>query len=53
VESEDKEIEALIAQRTEARRNRDFAESDRIRQKLLDAGVIVEDTREGMKWRRK
>jgi cysteinyl-tRNA synthetase len=53
VESEDKEIEALIAQRMEARRNRDFAESDRIRQQLLDAGVLVEDTREGMKWRRK
>jgi len=47
------EIEALVAQRAEARRSRDFAESDRIRQKLLDLGIIVEDTREGMKWRRK
>ena len=46
-------IEALVAQRVAARRNRDFAESDRIRQKLLELGIIVEDTREGMKWRRK
>jgi len=50
---EEKEIEALIAKRVEARRERNFAESDRIRQKLTDLGVIVEDTREGMKWRRK
>jgi cysteinyl-tRNA synthetase len=47
------EIEALIAQRIEARKTRDFAESDRIRAKLNDLGVLVEDTREGMKWRRK
>jgi cysteinyl-tRNA synthetase len=50
---EDKEIEALVAKRVEARRDRNFSESDRIRQKLTDLGVIVEDTREGMKWRRK
>jgi len=49
----DGRIEALVAERVEARRNRDFAASDRLRQKLLDFGVIVEDTREGMKWRRK
>jgi cysteinyl-tRNA synthetase len=52
-EVSDVEVEALIAQRVEARRNRDFAESDRIRAKLLDLGILVEDTREGMKWRRK
>jgi cysteinyl-tRNA synthetase len=49
----DAKIEALIAQRMEARKNRDFAESDRIRAKLNDLGILVEDTREGMKWRRK
>ena len=49
----DAEVEAFIAQRVEARRNRDFAESDRIRAKLVELGVLVEDTREGMKWRRK
>jgi cysteinyl-tRNA synthetase len=51
--SNDAEIEALIAQRIAARKNRDFAESDRIRAKLHDMGILVEDTREGMKWRRK
>jgi len=49
----DAEVEALIAQRVAARKNRDFAESDRIRAKLNDIGILVEDTREGMKWRRK
>ena len=49
----DAEVEALIAQRLAARKNRDFAESDRIRAKLNDIGILVEDTREGMKWRRK
>jgi cysteinyl-tRNA synthetase len=49
----DQEIETLIAQRNEARRNRDFALSDRIRQTLMDRGVVIEDTREGTRWRRK
>jgi cysteinyl-tRNA synthetase len=49
----DEEIEPLIAQRNEARRNRDFALSDKLRQELLDRGVIIEDTREGTRWRRK
>jgi cysteinyl-tRNA synthetase len=47
------EIERLIAERQAARRNRDFAASDRIRQQLSDRGVIVEDTRDGMRWKRK
>jgi cysteinyl-tRNA synthetase len=49
----DAEIEALVAQRNESRRSRDFAESDRIRNLLLDRGILIEDTREGTKWRRK
>ena len=49
----DAEIDALVAQRNEARRNRNFAESDRLRKELLDRGVLIEDTREGTKWRRK
>jgi len=49
----DEEIESLVAQRNEARRNRDFGLSDRIRQQLLDRGVLIEDTREGTRWRRK
>ena len=52
-QSDDAAIEALVAERIDARRNRDFAASDRIRQQLMDLGIIVEDTREGMKWRRK
>jgi cysteinyl-tRNA synthetase len=49
----DAEIEALVAQRNEARRNRNFPESDRLRKQLLDRGILIEDTREGTKWRRK
>jgi len=49
----DQEIVALIARRNEARRNRDFAMSDKLRQELLDRGVLIEDTREGTRWRRK
>jgi cysteinyl-tRNA synthetase len=49
----DQEVEALIAQRNEARKSRDFAMADKIRQQLLDLGVLIEDTREGTKWRRK
>jgi cysteinyl-tRNA synthetase len=53
VATRDEEIEALIAQRNEARRNRDFAKSDSIRKELLERGIHIEDTREGTKWRRK
>jgi cysteinyl-tRNA synthetase len=49
----DTEIDGLVAQRNEARRNRNFAESDRIRKELLDRGILIEDTREGTKWRRR
>jgi cysteinyl-tRNA synthetase len=53
VVAKDDEIEALIAKRNQARRNRDFAGADAIRQQLLDRGILIEDTREGTKWRRK
>jgi len=49
----DEVIEALVAQRNEAKRKRDFALSDKIRQELRDRGVLIEDTREGTRWRRK
>jgi cysteinyl-tRNA synthetase len=48
----DAEIEALVAKRNEARRRRDFAESDRIRKELLERGIVIEDTRDGTRWRR-
>ena len=49
----DEEIESLIAARNKARDKRDFALADQIRQQLLDRGVVIEDTREGTKWRRR
>jgi len=48
----DEEIEELIAKRNEARKNRDFAEADRIRDALAEQGVILEDGPEGTTWRR-
>ena len=48
----DAEIEELIAQRQAARANRDFAKSDEIRDQLLAQGIVLEDTREGVKWKR-
>ena len=42
------EIQELVDKRTEARKNKDFAESDRIRDLLLEKGVILKDTREGV-----
>jgi len=52
-EREVEEIEAMVRRRNEARRVRDFALSDQIRRQLLDRGVVIEDTREGTRWRRK
>ncbi len=48
----DEEIEEMIRQRQEARKARDFARADAIRQELLEKGIILEDTREGVKWKR-
>ncbi len=49
----DAEIETLIEERQEARRNRNFARSDEIRDLLADKGIILEDTKEGVRWKRK
>ena len=48
----DSEIEALIAERQAARKNKDFARADEIRNELLSRGIILKDTREGVKWSR-
>ena len=48
----DADIEALIEKRTEARKNKDFATADRIRDELKEKGIILEDSAAGVKWRR-
>lgn len=48
----DSEIEQLIADRQAARKNKDFAKADEIRNTLLEKGIVLEDTREGVKWKR-
>jgi cysteinyl-tRNA synthetase len=49
----DDEIDALIVRRNEARKNKDFAESDRIRDELASRGILLEDTPQGTAWKRK
>ena len=46
------DIEALIAERQAARKEKNFARADEIRKELLDKGIILEDTREGVQWKR-
>ncbi|MDO5714877.1 MAG: cysteine--tRNA ligase, partial [Tissierellia bacterium] len=46
------EIVKLIAEREEARKNKDFQRSDEIRDLLKEKGILIEDTRTGTKWKR-
>ena len=48
----DEEIEGLIEERQAARKAKNFARADEIRKELLEKGIILEDTREGVKWKR-
>lgn len=48
----EEDIEALIKERQEARKAKNFGRADEIRKELLDRGIILEDTREGVKWKR-
>ena len=48
----DDDIEALIEERQAARKAKNFARADEIRKELADKGIILEDTREGVKWKR-
>ncbi|MBW3565861.1 MAG: cysteine--tRNA ligase [Acidobacteria bacterium] len=52
-EALDDEIQALVDARDQARRSRNFAESDRLRDELASRGIILEDTPSGTRWRRK
>jgi cysteinyl-tRNA synthetase len=49
----DEEIEARIAARVAAKKARDFAKADQIRNGLVEKGVILEDTKDGVRWKRK
>jgi len=47
------EIQKLIAERQEARHRRDFARADEIRNQLAERGIVLEDTKDGVRWKRK
>jgi cysteinyl-tRNA synthetase len=49
----DAEVDALIAERSAAKKSKNFARSDEIRDQLLQAGIILEDTKTGVRWKRK
>ena len=48
----DRDIEALIAERQQARKDKNFARADEIRDELLAKGIVLKDTREGIRWSR-
>lgn len=48
----DEDINNLIQERQQARKDKNFARADEIRQLLLDKGIVLEDTREGVRWKR-
>jgi len=49
----DAQVESLVEERNAAKKARNFARSDQIRQQLLDQGIILEDTKSGTRWKRK
>jgi cysteinyl-tRNA synthetase len=48
----DAEIDALIAERTAAKKSRNFARADEVRAQLLGLGIVLEDTKDGVRWKR-
>jgi cysteinyl-tRNA synthetase len=52
-EISDAEIDRRIAERTTAKKARNFALADQIRDQLLEQGVVLEDTKSGVRWKRK
>jgi cysteinyl-tRNA synthetase len=49
----DAAVDALIEERTAAKKNKNFARADQVRQELLDQGIVLEDTKSGVRWKRK
>jgi len=49
----DEAIDALVAERSQAKKNKNFSRSDEIRAELLALGVVLEDTKDGARWKRK
>jgi len=49
----DSEIDGLIAERTQAKKNRNFSRADEIRDSLAAQGIVLEDTKDGVRWKRK
>jgi cysteinyl-tRNA synthetase len=49
----DQQIDALLAEREQARRSRNFARSDSIRKELAALGILIEDSKDGARWKRK
>ena len=49
----DEVIDALVAERTQAKRQRNFARADQIRNELAEKGVTIEDSKDGVRWKRK
>jgi cysteinyl-tRNA synthetase len=49
----DAAVDALIEERTAAKKAKNFARADQVRRELLDQGIILEDTKSGVRWKRK
>ena len=49
----DAEVELKVAERTSAKKAKDFVRADRIREELLEKGIVLEDTKSGVRWKRK
>ncbi len=49
----DADIDALVAERTLAKKQRNFARADAIRNELLEKGILLEDSKDGVRWKRK
>lgn len=49
----DSEVDSMIAERTAAKKSKNFARADQIREQLLEQGIILEDTKSGVRWKRK